>query len=63
MRRSGASFKELVNLYLRKALNAPKSAAKAKPFRVRARNLGLRPGLDYTHIGELLEQIEGPLHK
>ncbi|PYS27035.1 MAG: hypothetical protein DMF75_21135 [Acidobacteria bacterium] len=41
-RRSGRSFKETVNHYLR---------------------LGLRPGLSLDNIGELIERIEGPLHK
>lgn len=63
MRRSGASFKHLVNQYLRKALNARQPEALVKPYRVKARKLGFRRGLDYIHTGELLEQIEGPMHR
>ena len=62
-RRTGRPFKELVNEHLRRSLNTPAKAAREKPFRIHARNLGLRPGLDYDNIGELLEQIEGPFHK
>jgi len=62
-RRTGRPFKELVNEHLRRSLNTPVKALGAKPFRIHARNLGLRPGLDYDNIGELLEQIEGPFHR
>jgi hypothetical protein len=31
---------------------------------VKARDLGdLRPGLDLDNIGEVLERVEGPLHR
>ncbi len=35
------------------------TAAPAKPFRVRARSLGLRPGLNLDNTAELLEIVEG----
>lgn len=60
VRRSGRPFKELVNEFLRTALNSRRRPAPAEPFRVRARALGTRPGLAYDNIAELLEQIEGP---
>jgi len=62
VRRSGRSFKELVNDLLRRAINAPQPKA-SKPFRVRARALGLRPGYSYDNVWELIEQIEGPDYK
>jgi hypothetical protein len=62
-RRSGRSFKETVNHYLRLGLNARKQTKPAKPFKVQARAMGLRPGLSLDNIGELIERIEGPLHK
>ena len=34
-----------------------------KPFKVRAKNLGTYPHLNYDDIGALLEEIEGPFHK
>ena len=61
-RRTGRSFKELVNEHLRRSLNTPPPADQ-KPFRIYARDLGLRPGLDYDNVGQLLEQIEGPFYK
>jgi len=62
-RRSGRSFKETVNHYLRLGLNAKKAAKVKKPFKVRARSLGLRPGLNYDDIWGLIEQVEGPDHR
>ena len=63
MRRSGKGMKELVNTYLRLALNSKKGAPEVKPFRVRASDMGTLPGLNYDNIGELLEQVEGPAHR
>ncbi len=61
-RRSGRSFKETVNELLRLALSARRKQQRRRPFTVRARDLGLRPGLEYDNVGDLLEQVEGPLH-
>lgn len=63
MRRSGKGMKELVNEYLRLALNSKKGAPEVKPFRVHASDMGTLPGLNYDNIGELLEQVEGPAHR
>jgi hypothetical protein len=62
VRRSGKAFKEVVNALLRRALNA-KAPAGGKAFRIDARPMGLRPGIDLDNIGQLLEQLEGPLHR
>lgn len=62
-RRTGRSFKEVVNDLLRFALSARRSGARRRPFRVRARDLGLRPGFGYDDVGGLLEQLEGPAHR
>jgi Ribbon-helix-helix protein, copG family len=60
MRKTGASFKEVVNEMIRTgALNREK-AAKQKPFVVKARPLGNRPGINYDSLAELLELTEGP---
>lgn len=39
------------------------SIEKPKPFRVRARSLGLRPGLNLDNTTELLEIVEGADYK
>jgi len=61
-RRTGRSFKEVVNELLRLALNGRREGRR-EPFRVTARDLGLRAGLDYDDVGGLLEQVEGPAHR
>ena len=63
MRRSGKGMKDLVNEYLRLALNAKRSAPESKPFRVRPSAMGSMPGLNYDNVSELLEQLEGPAHR
>jgi len=62
-RRTGRPFKQVVNEHLRRSLNSSVKPGSEKPFRIKARNLGLRPGLSYDNVGQLLEQIEGPFHK
>ncbi|HLJ61098.1 MAG TPA: CopG family transcriptional regulator [bacterium] len=63
VRRSGRSFKEVVNEFIRLGLTARRVNRPAQRFTVKARSLGLRPGLDYDKTSELVEQLEGPLHK
>ena len=55
MQRSGISFKEAVNHYLRLGLR--------KKFVVKPLAMALPPGLSYDCIGKLLEALEGPLHR
>ncbi len=62
-RRTGRSWKEVVNETLRLGLVARRLLRPSQPFRVQARAWGLRPGLDYDRISELLEQLEGPLSR
>ena len=63
-RKTDRSFRETVNEVLRRGLVAPRVTAARKRFTVVARDLGeLRPGLSLDNIGELLERIEGPLHR
>jgi ribbon-helix-helix CopG family protein len=57
IRENGKSFKEAVNHYLRLGLNAPACTKPAKKFVVRARPLGLPPGLSYDNVEELIEQL------
>jgi hypothetical protein len=63
VRRSGRSFKEIVNDLLRIALRTRRERERRRPFRVEPRDLGLRPGLGYDSVGDLLEQVEGPSHR
>jgi len=60
---AGKTFKDVVNETLRLGLLSEKDLKKTGKFVVRSRPLGLRKGLNYDNIGELLEQIEGAAHK
>lgn len=60
MRKSGKSFKETVNETLRFGLLARRTTEKAKPFKIRAKNLGLKPGYSLDKPWDLIEEIEGP---
>jgi hypothetical protein len=62
-RRTGSSFKQVVNEVLRLGLTLRRDLKRQAPFVVQPRSLQLRPGLDYENIGELLEQVEGPQHR
>lgn len=63
-RRTGRSFKDTVNDTLRRGLVNPRPGPARRPFRVIARDLGgLRPGLSLDSIADLLERVEGPLHR
>jgi len=59
VRRSGESFKQVVNRFLRLGLNASKQPTR-KLFRVKPLNLGLPP---FEKVEELLEYLEGPDHR
>ena len=62
LRRSGSSLKAAVNHFLRLGLMAS-GKQQRKPFVVHPRPLGLRPGLSYDNVEELIEALEGPLHR
>ena len=63
-RRKGRSFRAVVNETLRRGLVQVTAKTALEPFRVRVRDLGqLRPGLSLDNIGELLDRVEGPLHR
>jgi hypothetical protein len=53
------SFKDVVNETLRLGLRLRQEAGKRPRFKVKAKNLGTFPGLNYDNIGELLDQVEG----
>lgn len=63
VRRTGRSFRDVVNDALRRGLMTAPRAARER-FRVHARSLGgLRPGLSLDNVGDLLERVEGPDHR
>ena len=63
-RRVGRPFREIVNEALRLGLAQRRPAAPRKPFKVKARDLGdVRQGLSLDNVAELIEQVEGPLHR
>lgn len=56
MKQRGVSFKEALNSMLRRAAAA--STAPARPYRLRPRELGVRPGVDLTHANRLSADLE-----
>ena len=64
-RRTGRSFRDVVNDTLRRGLAATAAATSGRtPFVVHARDLGaLRPGLDVNNVADVLERVEGPFHR
>jgi hypothetical protein len=62
MRRTGESFKETVNRAIRRGFDRP-TARRPGPTEIPVRDLGLHQGLQIDKISELLEQVEGPLHR
>ena len=61
--RTGRSFKEVVNERLRLALIASRKEAPRREFRVDAKDMGLRPGVDLSNIEQLLDQLDGPVRR
>lgn len=62
MRRSGKSFREAVNHFLRLGLMKSGRPVRKK-FVVVPRDLGLPPGLSYDNIENLVSAIEGEDHR
>lgn len=61
-RRSGRSFREVVNDALRRGLAA--GSPRRSPFKVETRSLGgTLPGVPLDDIAGLLERVEGPSHR
>lgn len=51
-------FKQVVNDALRKGLESLDEPRKAKPFRVHPVSMGLKAGIDYDKINQLLDDME-----
>jgi hypothetical protein len=64
-RKTGRPFREVVNDAIRRGLeDAAARPGAGAPFVVRTRDLGeLAPGLSLDNVGDLLERVEGPLHR
>lgn len=63
-RRSGRPFRDVVNDAIRRGLMDRPKTQSAAQFKVIVRDLGnLRPGLNLDNIGDLLDQVEGALHR
>jgi predicted transcriptional regulator len=63
-RESGRSVRDVVNETIRRGFATRREAEVAEPFRVASRDLGeLRPGLSLDNVAELLDRVEGPLHR
>jgi plasmid stability protein len=63
-RRSGRSFREVVNDTLRRGLASRRETKPSAPFKVVARDLGeLRPRVAIDNVADLLEQVEGGRHR
>jgi hypothetical protein len=58
MRRTGRGLKALVNEALRVGLGGAGRPSHAARFTVKARDLGLRPGLDPDRINQLVDELE-----
>jgi plasmid stability protein len=62
-RRAGRPFRDVVNEVLRRGL-VSRPVGRREPLTLQVRDLGgLKPGLSLDNISELIEQIEGPLHR
>ena len=55
-------FKEVINAALRVGLDTILAPPAAKPYRTKARPLGLRRGFSYDNISELIATTEGEDH-
>ncbi len=62
-RRGERPFKDVVNELLRTALYLRRKRRAIPQFVVRARPLGVRSGLNYDRIADLMEDLEGPAYR
>lgn len=58
MQRSRQSFKETLNQAIRRGLAGIAPPVDEQPFRVDARPLGLRAGIDPTRLNQLNDELE-----
>lgn len=58
VRKTGRSFKEVLNRALREALGQGAAHRSGRRFRVRAHPMRLRPGIDTGSLNRLLDEVE-----
>jgi hypothetical protein len=58
VRKSGRSFKDVLNRAVREGLAAQAKPQPGKPFRVRARKMGLRRGIDPGSLNRLVDEMD-----
>ena len=63
LRRTGQPLKTTVNQLLRSGLQQAVKPVKPKPFKVRALKIGLPAEWTSGSISELIEMLEGPMHR
>jgi len=59
----GKPFKTVINAALRAGLDEVLNPPAARPYRTKPKPMGLRDGLSYDSIGDLLAQGEGEAHR
>ncbi len=59
VRKTGLPFKTLINDALRIGIDAVVAPRMGKPYKTAGHPLGLRPGLNYDDVSELLDLGEG----
>ena len=63
-RRAGRPFREIVNETLRRGLTSRRLTVQRQAFNAKVRDLGdLKPGLSLDSVAELIEHVEGSLHR
>jgi hypothetical protein len=63
-RRAGRPFREIVNETLRRGLTSRRLTVQRQAFNAKVRDLGdLKPGLSLDRVAELIERVEGSLHR
>lgn len=62
-RRSGKSFKRVVNDCLRIGLHSEAQLKALPPFKLKPHNMGLRPGVNLNDVWGLIELLEEPVRR
>lgn len=63
VRRTGQPLKQTVNQLLRSGLQQAATPVRMKPFKVRSRKIGLPAEWTSGSVSELIEMLEGPMHR